>query len=250
MSPINTAYKGDFLSWTINLVESRVLVIADVFLDRLAFVAGALPLLERVVVLPTGARGRPGAVAAARDPGRADGRPRRRARRRRARVDGRRPDHVHVRHHRPLEGRHQAARRRLLLGAERDRGDGDAARRRAGRPARRDLLLVPAALPLERAGALRLPGAAGRRAGGVRGALLGHALLAAGDRRRAPPRSTGSARSSTSSGTSRRRSWTGPIGCTRSRRRRRRRTSTTSSRSASACASRRATASPRPASRR
>jgi crotonobetaine/carnitine-CoA ligase len=59
MSPINTAYKGDFLSWTVNLVESRVLVIADVFLDRLAFVAGALPLLERVVVLPTGAQDPP-----------------------------------------------------------------------------------------------------------------------------------------------------------------------------------------------
>ena len=57
MSPINTAYKGDFLSWTINLVESRVLVIADAYLDRLALVAGELPLLERVVVLPTGAEG-------------------------------------------------------------------------------------------------------------------------------------------------------------------------------------------------
>ena len=29
MSSINTAYKGDFLSWTINLVEARKLVIAD-----------------------------------------------------------------------------------------------------------------------------------------------------------------------------------------------------------------------------
>ena len=57
MSPINTAYKGDFLSWTINLVESRTLVIADVFLDRLAFVSADLPLLERVVVLPSGAGG-------------------------------------------------------------------------------------------------------------------------------------------------------------------------------------------------
>ena len=39
MSPINTAYKGDFLSWTINLVESRTLFIADTHLDRLALVA-------------------------------------------------------------------------------------------------------------------------------------------------------------------------------------------------------------------
>src|SRR5262245_33523183 len=29
MSSINTAYKGDFLSWTINLVEAKKLVIAD-----------------------------------------------------------------------------------------------------------------------------------------------------------------------------------------------------------------------------
>jgi crotonobetaine/carnitine-CoA ligase len=56
MSPINTAYKGDFLSWTINLVESRTLVIADAYLDRLALVAGDLPRLERVVVMATGAR--------------------------------------------------------------------------------------------------------------------------------------------------------------------------------------------------
>ena len=55
MSPINTAYKGDFLSWTINLVESRILFIADTHLDRLALVAPELPLLERVVVLRTGA---------------------------------------------------------------------------------------------------------------------------------------------------------------------------------------------------
>ena len=50
MSPINTAYKGDFLSWTINLVEARMLVIADVYLDRLALVAGR--------AAPAGARGR------------------------------------------------------------------------------------------------------------------------------------------------------------------------------------------------
>ncbi len=55
MSPINTAYKGDFLSWTINLVESRLLFVADSHLDRLALVAPELPLLERVVVLRTGA---------------------------------------------------------------------------------------------------------------------------------------------------------------------------------------------------
>ena len=56
MSPINTAYKGEFLSWTINLVESRALVIADAYLDRLALVAGELPRLERAIVMATGAR--------------------------------------------------------------------------------------------------------------------------------------------------------------------------------------------------
>ncbi len=57
MSPINTAYKGEFLSWTISLVEARTLVIADAYLDRLALVAGDLPRLERVVVVPVGAEG-------------------------------------------------------------------------------------------------------------------------------------------------------------------------------------------------
>jgi crotonobetaine/carnitine-CoA ligase len=56
MSPINTAYKGEFLSWTINLVESRALVIADSYLDRLDLVAGELPRLERAIVMATGAR--------------------------------------------------------------------------------------------------------------------------------------------------------------------------------------------------
>ncbi len=55
MSPINTAYKGDFLSWTISLVEARILVISDQYLDRLELVIGELPLLERVVVVPSDA---------------------------------------------------------------------------------------------------------------------------------------------------------------------------------------------------
>ena len=129
MSPINTAYKGDFLSWTISLVEARTLVIADVYLDRLAFVAADLPLLERVVVLRTGADAGPEPSLAVGAPRGADGRARRRARRRRLLLDRRRPDHVHLGHHRPLQGRHQAERRRLLLGAQRRRVDGRAARR-------------------------------------------------------------------------------------------------------------------------
>jgi len=47
MSSINTAYKGDFLSWTINLVEARKLVISDEFLDRLDLIKGELPALEQ-----------------------------------------------------------------------------------------------------------------------------------------------------------------------------------------------------------
>jgi len=56
MSSINTAYKGDFLSWTINLVEAKKLIISDVFLDRLDFIAKELPLLEHVIVMQTGAQ--------------------------------------------------------------------------------------------------------------------------------------------------------------------------------------------------
>jgi len=54
MSSINTAYKGDFLSWTINLVEAKKLVIADIYLDRLDLIKTELPKLEHVIVLETG----------------------------------------------------------------------------------------------------------------------------------------------------------------------------------------------------
>jgi carnitine-CoA ligase len=56
MSSINTAYKGDFLSWTINLVEARTLIIADAYLERLAFIKDELPALESVIVLATANR--------------------------------------------------------------------------------------------------------------------------------------------------------------------------------------------------
>jgi crotonobetaine/carnitine-CoA ligase len=56
MSSINTAYKGDFLSWTINLVEAKKLVIADIYLDRLDLIKTELPKLEHVIVLATGAQ--------------------------------------------------------------------------------------------------------------------------------------------------------------------------------------------------
>ena len=53
-SPINLAYRGDFLSWVVNLPRSRFLVIADTHLDRLAQVREDLPHLERVIVHETG----------------------------------------------------------------------------------------------------------------------------------------------------------------------------------------------------
>jgi crotonobetaine/carnitine-CoA ligase len=53
--PINLAYRGDFLSWVINLPRSRYLVIDDGHLDWLERIAGDLPHLEHVVVLGTGA---------------------------------------------------------------------------------------------------------------------------------------------------------------------------------------------------
>jgi len=51
--PINTAYRGDFLSWAINLPKARLLIIADSFLAELDAIHDELPLLERVVVVPT-----------------------------------------------------------------------------------------------------------------------------------------------------------------------------------------------------
>ena len=59
MSSINTAYKGDFLSWTINLVEARKLVISDEYLDRLDLIKAELPLLEHVIVWGSGKRDGP-----------------------------------------------------------------------------------------------------------------------------------------------------------------------------------------------
>ncbi|HMO00053.1 MAG TPA: AMP-binding protein [Miltoncostaeaceae bacterium] len=53
--PINLAYKGAFLSWVINLPQSRFLVIADTHLDALEMVRDELPTLERVFVHRTGA---------------------------------------------------------------------------------------------------------------------------------------------------------------------------------------------------
>ena len=53
--PINIAYRGDFLSWAINLPKARMLVVADTYLAELDAVSDELPLLEKVIVVPTGA---------------------------------------------------------------------------------------------------------------------------------------------------------------------------------------------------
>ncbi len=55
MSSINTAYKGDFLAHTINLVDSKKLIIADTWLDRLDTIAPRLGTLEHVIVMATDA---------------------------------------------------------------------------------------------------------------------------------------------------------------------------------------------------
>lgn len=56
MSSINTAYKGEFLSWTINLVEAKKLVISDQYLERLDLISSDLPKLEHVIVMETDGR--------------------------------------------------------------------------------------------------------------------------------------------------------------------------------------------------
>ena len=55
MSSINTAYKGDFLAHTINLVDSKKLIIADTWLDRLDVIAPRLGTLEHVIVMASDA---------------------------------------------------------------------------------------------------------------------------------------------------------------------------------------------------
>jgi carnitine-CoA ligase len=61
-SPINLAYRGDFLSWVINLPASRYLVISDDLLDRLDHVATDLPVLEHVFIWGSGQRNGPDPV--------------------------------------------------------------------------------------------------------------------------------------------------------------------------------------------
>jgi len=50
MVPINTAYKMDFLQYIVDSSDSKVLFIAEEYLDRLPPIASELPGLERVIV--------------------------------------------------------------------------------------------------------------------------------------------------------------------------------------------------------
>ena len=52
--PINTAYRGDFLTWVLNLPRARFLIVSDEFLDRLDRIAGELPHVEQVIVWASG----------------------------------------------------------------------------------------------------------------------------------------------------------------------------------------------------
>ena len=54
--PVNLAYRGAFLSWVLNLPRSRFLVIDQAYLGRLEQIAGDLPSLEHVIVVPASER--------------------------------------------------------------------------------------------------------------------------------------------------------------------------------------------------
>ena len=49
--PVNTSYKGEFLRHVVDQSDSRILVIAHEFLDRLKLIENDLRKLEKVVVL-------------------------------------------------------------------------------------------------------------------------------------------------------------------------------------------------------
>ncbi|MFH0729509.1 MAG: AMP-binding protein [Pseudomonadota bacterium] len=52
--PLNTAHRGDLLTYMVDTSDCRILVTASEFLDRVAPVLGNLPTLEKIVVLDDG----------------------------------------------------------------------------------------------------------------------------------------------------------------------------------------------------
>ena len=54
MVPINTAYKMDFLQYIIDSSDSKVLFIAEEYLDRMPPIAKRIPQLKHVIVWTRG----------------------------------------------------------------------------------------------------------------------------------------------------------------------------------------------------
>ena len=230
--PVNTAYRGDFLTWVINLPQARFLIISDEFLDRLDRITGELPHLERVFVWRSPEANGPD-PAVRWEPFDAlwdasDAEPD---------VEVRWTDDARIMFTSGTTGRSKGAVKQQAS----DYFSGRTYNNVCEVTEDDTLLLVSSAVSLERPGAGGLSGDDRRRARRLLSPLFRPALLAAG---RSTPRrrcSTRSAQSTTSSGTRRRASWIALTASARSWRCPHPRTSSRRSRSASASASPRGT---------
>ena len=52
MVPINTAYVMDFLQYIIESSDSKIIIIAEEYMDRLKNIEDRIPLIENVIVWP------------------------------------------------------------------------------------------------------------------------------------------------------------------------------------------------------